>query len=181
VDNIENNINALIDNVYNNNQYPHSKDFKVEEQLANEFLEKISNKCNVVAVNSRCPDCHYCFMLNITFGEGNINDQSSPNNFSSKSNMYVALSRLDKYAMIYWSFKKNSSLFSKIRNTFKPPEKSWVGIEICIRNIANELGIVVVDSALLSKIYNIKYRGSIIGYDPKPELWKLLFTEELHR
>jgi hypothetical protein len=119
-------------------------------------------------------------MLSIIPGKNDLEKAKPSNKRSGETKMFVALSKLGRYAMIYWFVSKRIFLFKIGSHIFKSPDAYWNGIERCIIEAANELDIEIIDSTQLHDRFNVKYQGKIIGFDPNPELWKLLFTEELH-
>jgi len=159
----------------------------MEIDIVTSIFTKIAANAELVT----CPDCEYCFHIAISKNrEIPIIPYYSKENNERKlwiqkygadyNQMYLSVSRLGKYAMMYWS-KYGRFIFMETRKlNYKPPDSHWEIVWKNIMAILESYQIKVVPPPLLYKIYRVKYKGKTIGYDKTPTLVKLLFTEELH-
>lgn len=190
--NIEDDISRLINKIYKNGLLcPTSDSFVTEEYLADKLVEEISIKCNVNIVRKRCPNCKYCYQIAVSSGkEMPIIPDYSPANTQRKNwikrygdlnyQMYIALSKLSKYAMIYWTKYSYCLFMERLNHVYVPPSELWEGIDKCAKEIMQKMNIKTIDASLILRQYNVKYKGEIEGLDTQPSLIKLLFSEEMH-
>ncbi len=191
MNNIEFEIKELVNKVYQDKSYPDLADIVIEENIAREISEDISRACNTNSEFKECNDCDYCFQIAISESKKTpiLPDYKKKDNRRklwiktygrSNYQMYIALSKLGKYALIYWS-KYSYVIFSeKINHRYTIPDNNWTKLYDCIKLILGKKHIEIVNNDLSIKTLNIKYKGKIEGIDNKPSLKKLLFTEELH-
>ena len=174
MENPEGELDKLIARIYKTEKYPVSDQFVVSDQLANQFAKEIAENCGVKAKNLNCRDCHYCYTIEIT-GK-NLESDIQTNDLR----MYLALSKLGNYAMIYWSVLKTRSFAFRRFDEFEPPDNFSQEAANCIEGIAATFGITVLKADVLREKYKVDYQGPIAGIDRNPEIWKLVFAEELH-
>lgn len=140
----------------------------------------------------KCADCDYCYQLAIstTYDIPIIPDYHKKNRKrrswikkygKNHYQMYVALSKLGKYAIIYWSrYTYFLFLFEKIERKKIAPNDEWGNTYKCVVTALKKNGIKLIQPSICQSTYKLKYEGRISGVDNQPTLEKLLFSEELH-
>jgi hypothetical protein len=189
---MENKIEALIKRIYKDKKYPDKNIFVLNEEKAKEIFEEIKKKFPTHNVIFKvCPDCDYCYYLLVSKSSDiplppeycrNKKDRRFwITRYGKKYNlMYISLSRLAEYSLIYWSKYSWTFLTESQKVMLIPPDEVWKEIFTKVIAILSELGINTVPPSLVNKRYAIEFDSKISGICQSPTVRDLLFSEEFH-
>jgi hypothetical protein len=191
VSGLEKEIDELIKKIYKNKSYPSESDFLINEEKAKEIYESL--KRVVYETNSEfkiCPDCNYCYYILVSesikvppmpdFKKGTNDRKIWVKKYGRYYyQMYIVISKLGRYALIYWS-KYTPFLFGESqRIVYKCPSWKWKDLYDKIVSELQKMDIKLVPEKVLNKTKEIQYKGPTY-FDTSPTVLKLLFTEEVH-
>ena len=194
MDNFKKQIEDIVLNIYKDKTYPNQNDLIVSRNDVHRVVQQLQSICltNIELLN--CQDCQYCFQIaaSISLEIPIIPNYSYDNKSKLRKKwikdygsdiyqMYIAISRLSKVAMLYWSkYKYSYFTGERSHNVLHPPNENWQKLISIIKDVLNKDNIIIIPENILIRRYNVTYKGVIEGIDRKPNLIKLLFSEELH-
>ncbi|MCK5147776.1 hypothetical protein KAR48_13545 [bacterium] len=189
MDKIQSTITNLVTKVYQTSSYPTAEMIITDEVMIRNIVSGINEKSRYIAEYKKCSDCFYCYQIAISVDLPiipNAHEKERMRDWIKKYGqnywqMYIAISKLGKLAFYYWT-KYGLTLFKfkTVKHNYYPPNNDYKKVQSLIDSILSNFDIEVLEAKLVTEEYKVKYDGKIIGYDPKPNLVKLLFTEELH-
>jgi hypothetical protein len=95
--------------------------------------------------------------------------------------MYIVISRLGRFALIYWNRHFSFFFIESEKIIFNLPSKEWEENYNKVVRVLTEKDIKLVPAFLISKRYCIQYENKTTGMvENLPTLVELLFTDELH-
>ena len=186
-------IKVLIKKIYKDKKYPDESDLVISEEFLKELYEDIKRVCALNNVELKmCPECRYCYYIIISQSK---NIPLLPDHKKGSSDrslwlkrygrkyyqMYIAISRLGKFSLIYWNRHFSFFFIESEKIIFDWPSKEWEENYNKVVGVLIGKDIKLVPASLISKRYPVQYENKITKIiENSPSLIELLFTDELH-